>query len=175
LAEKAHDSTAAEASKLATSNSEELKRWWKTATGTLTTFNGSAQLDPFINKGDAISFRVAPHRHKLALFRELTPELANLIEAEDVATVLTTFENLYATWYLSGEERQVHFGENFVDPPDLAYGGFEALAFLRKADALTLAARIDLPFCRADLYYAAKLALTLERSAGGAAAPRAPE
>jgi hypothetical protein len=65
---------------------------------------------------------------------------------------------------LQGEERQVHFGENFVDAPDLALSAFAALTWLKDADADTLARQVDLPFCRADLCYVMKLALALDRS-----------
>ena len=146
---------------------EALVAWWKRAAdrGTLTNFKGSAELDPFIGAGDAISFRIAPHRHKVALLHDLTPEVAALVRTKApaaVETVWNTFEILYRTWPLAGEERQVHFGENFVDPPDLAAGGFKALAWLKEAPASGLAARMDLPFCRADLHYLTKLALALE-------------
>jgi hypothetical protein len=87
------------------------------------------------------------------------------IAPEAVAKVWEMFSLLYRTWPLVGEERQVHFGENFVDPPDLALGGFKALAWLRNGSAEELAKNIDLPFCRADLYYVTKLALVLEAQA----------
>ena len=92
-----------------------------------------------------------------ALVREKAPDA--------VENVWHTFNYLYATWYLVGEERQVHFGENFVDPPDLAFNAFKALAWLRKPDAATLSAKVDLPFCRADLCHITKLALLLEQEA----------
>lgn len=117
-------------------------------------------------KGDGISFAVAPHRHKLALFQDLTPEVAALVKAkapDALAEVWETFSLLYRTWPLVGEERQVHSGENFVDPPDLALGGFKALAWLRNGSAEELAKNVDLPLCRADLYYITKLAVGLEK------------
>ncbi len=137
---------------------EALIAWWKRAgaTGTLTQFEGPAELDPFIGKGDALSLRLAPHRHKLGLFHDLTPSVAQRIrrDAPEAADALwRTFTALYATWSLVGEERQVHFGENSIDPPDLAMDGFRALAWLRKVEGPELACRVDLPFCRADLYY----------------------
>ena len=61
-----------------------------------------------------------------------------------------------------GEERQVHFGENFVDPPDLAMGAFRAMKWLGKPSREALASRVDIPFCRADLGFVTKLALALE-------------
>src|SRR5207247_1708881 len=105
----------------------------------LTNFSTSAQLDPFINSGDAISFRIAPHRHQIALFYDMTPEVAAIIREkapEAVDKVWQIFERLYRTWDIVGEERQVHFGENFIDPPDLALNGFKALAWLRKSNSL---------------------------------------
>jgi hypothetical protein len=82
---------------------------------------------------------------------------------EAVEAVWRMFTMLYATWALVGEERQVHFGENAIDPPDLAMDAFRVLTWLQDGEAAELARRVDLPFCRADLYYLLKLALTLER------------
>jgi len=65
------------------------------------------------------------------------------------------------TWHLMGEERQVHYGENFVDPPDFALDAFKAFAWLRDASAQELAQRVDIPFCRADLSCITKLALAV--------------
>jgi hypothetical protein len=168
IAESAGDADLAEQAKSkADETAAALVAWWKRAAaqGTLTTFNGPGQLDPFIGKGDGLSFRISPHRHKLALFLDLTPEVAALIRkdaADAVDEVWQHFSLLYQTWPLGGEERQVHFGENFIDPPGLAMSAFRALAWLRGASAGELAAAIDLPFCRADLYHIGKLSLALE-------------
>jgi len=56
----------------------------------------------------------------------------------------------------------VHFGENFVDPPVFALSAFRALKWLKQASGEQLSRRVDLPFCRADLYYMIKLSLALE-------------
>ena len=149
--------------------SGELLVWWRRAAqeGTLTSFAGVGELDRFIGNDDALSFRVWPHRHKVALFRDLTPELADWIRRETpqaVTAVWDAFTRLYATWWLVGEERQVHFGENLFDPPDLALGAFQALAWLRGANSDELARHVDRPFARADLYHLTKLALALETS-----------
>jgi len=176
IARRAGDAaTATRAAAQAEETAAAVAAWWQRAAtgGTLTTFRGSGELDPFIGKGDAISLRIAPHRHKLALFRDLTPEVARLVKArapQAVARVWAIFESHYQTWWLTGEERQVHFGENFVDPPDLAMGGFAALAWLTDAPPERLARRVDLPFCRADLFHLTKLAVCLER-AGSERAP----
>lgn len=159
--------TAARARSRLEETGRELAAWWQRAAreGTLTSFNGVAELDRFIGGGDALSFRVHPHRHKIALFHDLTPELAAWVRAtvpEAAARVWEAFAGVHQTWWLVGEERQVHFGENYVDPPDLALGAFQALAWLRGATAAELARRVDRPFCRADLFYLTKLAVALE-------------
>lgn len=129
------------------------------------TFRGAGELDPFIGGGKAFFFRVAPHRHKIALFHELSPELAQRVRdqtRDSVTTVWDAFQALEQTWWVVGEERQVHFGENYVDTPDLARDGFGALAWLQGAPPEALARRVDLPFCRADLFHLVKLALALD-------------
>jgi hypothetical protein len=146
-------------------STETLLQWWREAGTTLTNFNGSQQLDPFIQKGDKLSWAVFPHRHKLAIFQDMTPEIATIIRAqapEAAPQVWSTFTNLAPTWHLQGEERQYHFGENFVDTPDFALAAFQTLAFVNKADTASLLNHVDIPFCQADLYHLQKLALALE-------------
>jgi hypothetical protein len=142
-----------------------LIQWWKEAGATLTNFNGVQQLDPFIGKGDKLSWAVFPHRHKLAIFQDMTPEIGAMIRdeaPEAAAQVWATFTNLAPTWRLQGEERQYHFGENFVDTPDFSLSAFQAFAFVQKAGVPELLNRIDIPFCHADLYQIQKLAIALE-------------
>jgi hypothetical protein len=79
-----------------------------------------------------------------------------------VERVWQLFSELCPTWPLTGEERQVHFGENFVDPPGFAMSAFKALAWLKAGTREDLSRRVDLPFCRADLYYLTKLSLALD-------------
>jgi hypothetical protein len=150
--------------------SEQLLVWWRGPTdpeATRKRFAGSAKLDPFIGEGDGrLFFRVAPHRHKPALIRGLTPDVLALVTADQPGApgnLWAGWSHLCPTWPLQGEERQVHFGENFVDPPDLALDTFKFLAW-SKPGGRPLAEQVDLPFCRADLYYLTKLALALERS-----------
>lgn len=172
LAELAGDSnTAARAREQFEGAGRELLRWWQRAAemGRPRAFNGVVELDRFIGNGDALWFRIRPHRHKVALFRDLTPDLAAWLQREApgaVAATWETFARLNATWWLVGEERQVHFGENLFDPPDLALSAFQTLAWLRGANAEELARRVDRPFARADLYHLTKLALALDAAAG---------
>jgi len=168
IAGKAGDREVADrVNKLAAETTDALVAWWRRAAeaGTLTSFKGSGELDSFIGKGDAISFQIAPHRHKVALLHDLTPEIARRLKGQApdaVDRVWKTFDVLYCTWPFVGEERQVHFGENYVDPPDLALDAFKASAWLRGAPREAIAGRVDLPVCHADLYYLTKLALALE-------------
>lgn len=166
IVERSKDSDfAASARALIATSTPVLAQWWRDAGTTLTTFNGSQQLDPFIGKGDKLSWAVFPHRHKLAIFQDITPEIAEIIRREApeaAARVWSTFTNLAPTWHLQGEERQYHFGENFVDTPDFALSAFQAFAFVQKADSRTLLNHVDIPFCRADLYHLQKLAIALE-------------
>jgi hypothetical protein len=168
IANRAGDGTSAEQAKgQMEQTAEALLAWWNRAAqqGTLKSFNTSSELDPFIGKGDGISLAVAPHRHKLALFQDLTPEIGAIIrgKAPDAARqVWDTFTTLCPTWCAVGEERQVHFGENFVDPPDFAMSAFRAAAFLERLPPNELACKADIPFCRADLFYITKLAMALQ-------------
>lgn len=159
--------TAARAQPHIAATGRELVAWCERAAreGTLTSLTSVAQLDPFIGAGDGLSFRVKAHRHKIALLRDLTPEAAGRLRKaapEAVEAAWQHFARLHSTWWLVGEERQVHFGENYVDPPDLALGAFQGLAWLLKAPAAELARRVDRPFCRGDLCYITKLAMALE-------------
>jgi hypothetical protein len=169
IAEKAGDPDAAkQANALAEKTTEALVAWWQRSAerAKLPTFQNIQEWDSFIGKGNALFYRIIPHRSKIGLFHGLTPEVAALVKAkapQAVESIWRTFETLCPTWYLVGEERQVHFGENFVDPPDFALNAFKALAWLRDAPANDLAARVDIPFCRADLAHLTKLAITLEK------------
>jgi len=148
-----------------------LLAWWRGPAdpeATRKRFAGSAKLDPFIGGGDGrLFFRVAPHRHKPALIHGLTPDVLAFVTADQpgaTSDLWAAWSALCPTWSLQGEERQVHFGENFVDPPDLALDTFKFLAW-SKPGGPPLAEQVDLPFCRADLYYLTKLALALELDA----------
>lgn len=145
-----------------------LMEWWKTAAGEAdlpSFYKDIARWDEFIGKGDRLFLTVFPHRTHVALFADMTPELARALRerAEDaVQRVWQTFQTLCRTWHLAGEERQVHYGENFVDLPRFSVDAFRAFKWLAGARDNDLRLRIDLPLCRADVGYILKLALSLE-------------
>jgi len=169
IAEKTGDADSAkQATALAGTTSEALVAWWKAVAARISPriFADIREWDDFIHKGNGLFYRISGHKSKIALFHDLAPEVAAIVKAgapEAVEKVWNAFETLCPTWYLVGEERQVHFGENFVDPPDFALNAFKAMAWLRGAPAEELARRVDIPFCRADLAYITKLAIALER------------
>jgi hypothetical protein len=144
--------------------------WWRRAAerSRLRVYRNIAELDEFITRGEeGLFFKIIPHNHKVALFHDLTPEVAAIVrgEAWDAAEKLwKDFETLCATWSLAGEERQVHFGENFADPPDFARDAYTAMLWFGRPVPEQAALRTDIPYCRADLAYIRKLALALERA-----------
>ena len=170
LAERFGDSDgAARAQRLIEAKQNALLAWWERSAKqmSLPIFRDINEWDAFIRDGDALFFRIVPHRAKIALFHDLTQEVAETVKREvpeAVQQIWKTFELLCPTWHLVGEERQVHYGERFVDPPDFSLNAFKAYAWLLDAPASELAKKIDIPFCRADLSYAVKIALVLERS-----------
>ncbi|MCS7310586.1 MAG: PQQ-binding-like beta-propeller repeat protein [Armatimonadetes bacterium] len=145
-----------------------LVEWWKVAAGEAdlpTFYKDIARWDEFIGKGDRLFLVVFDHRAHVALFADLTPEVGRAVReraAEAVERVWKTFEQMCATWHLAGEERQVHYGENFVDLPCFSVDVFRAYKWLAGAKGEELRLRVDLPLCRADVGHILKLALSLE-------------
>jgi len=132
----------------------------------LPVFHGIAEWDGFRRKPGYLFRQVRPHCAKLSLFAGLGPELAERLLERKIPfrELWRSFSQLCPTWHLAGEERQVHYGENLFDPPDISLSAFEALAFLGDPSFEALARRVDIPFCEADLYYITKLALALDRA-----------
>ena len=162
------DEAVAKAEAMAESARKALVEWWRRSAEKIRfpIFRDISEWDAFIRDGDALFFRIAPHKAKVALFHDMTPEVASVVKngaAEALHSIWHAFETLCPTWHLVGEERQVHYGENFVDPPDFSLNAFKALAWLLDAPASELAKRVDIPFCRADLTYVTKLAIVHEK------------
>lgn len=170
MAEKMGDAeAAAQAKAMAEQTSDALIAWWKSSAErvTLPVIQNITEWDKFIGSGDALFFKVIPHKAKLALFHDLTPEVAAIVKSkapDAVDKLWRAFEALCPTWHLVGEERQVHYGENFLDPPDFALDAFKAMAWLRGAKASELEHRLDVPLCRADLSYVARLGIIQSKS-----------
>jgi len=105
------------------------------------------------------------HKARITIFMDLVPAVADaLAKAEPEAIdALEKYVRVYQpTYYLAFEERQVHYGESFVELPDSVNGLYRADAWLFDLPAEELAVRADIPWCKADLYYIQKLAIASE-------------
>ena len=123
--------------------------------------------DTHHNQGRKLYFHLNNHKSKLALLLDLSPELGRELAAAapgETEVLRTFFTLLMPTYYLAWEERNVHYGENFVDLPDSLHGIFLAHAHLWDADAQTLDRHTDLPWCRGDLFHIERLALAMAAS-----------
>lgn len=129
-----------------------------------------AELDRFIGRGNAL-FAGSGHNGKIAKFLGLQPEIASAVRdhVNGAARVyLQVIDVMMPGWYLAGEERQVHFGENFVDFPDQALSIFRAKAMIERPGRPWLERRLDIPCCPGDLYFIEKTARVLEAPPAGA-------
>lgn len=98
------------------------------------------------------------------MFADLSPALVATIRAQApqaVDAVWRNFQTLCPTWDLVGEERQVHTGENFLDPPDFNAAAFSAWTSIESPSEAQLAAKVDLPWAAGDLYFISKLSAAL--------------
>lgn len=167
IADKIGDQNASDqAKKMIEETTVNLIAWWRRCSENieLRTLKDISEWDEFIGKGDSLFFRIVPHRSKIALFHGLTPEVAGILSSKipnEVDTVLKAFETLCPTWYLSGEERQVHYGENFVDLTDFGIDAFKAIAWLKGYQRGKLISYLDIPLCRADLNYITRISIIL--------------
>ncbi|MCS6977521.1 MAG: PQQ-binding-like beta-propeller repeat protein [Gemmatales bacterium] len=170
IAERMEDQALADESrKAAQENTQALIAWWQRSAEQFRpkVFRDISDWDHFINHGDGLLFCIRPHKMKIALFHDLTPELAATIRQQApqaAAKMLEAFEQLCPTWHLVHEERQLHYGENLYDPPDFALDAFRAMLLLRDPTGERNEAWIDIPSCKADLTYITKLAMFLETS-----------
>ncbi|MBN1421457.1 MAG: PQQ-binding-like beta-propeller repeat protein [Planctomycetes bacterium] len=162
------EKTAEAASHAAAENLRRLAEHWRKGVAGLPAgqrIENVAAVDRFIGAGNALFFKIVGHRQKIVKFLDLVPEVGRAISdhAPESARVYLDYVDLVLPgWYLAFEERQVHFGENYVDFPDLALGVFEAKAWIGGAGGDALAGWIDIPWCRGDLYDIAKLAIAIE-------------
>ncbi len=107
------------------------------------------------------------HKAKPDKFHGLIPEVGVFLgrqAPESVNAYLEFVERTLPGWYLVGEERQLHFGENFVDYPDFSLSIFQAQAFLGDRSVCELARWVDIPWCIGDAYFVQKLAVCLHVS-----------
>jgi hypothetical protein len=121
------------------------------------------------------------HKAKPDKFHRLTPEVGSLLaKLEPVAfdKYLGFVDTTLPGWYLVGEERQFHFGENRVDYPDFSLSIFQAKAYRGKNSFAELLRWVDIPWCEGDAYFVEKLAICLHvagMAARGTSTPGGPD
>jgi len=109
-----------------------------------------------------------PHKAKPVQFQGLVPEVGSWLRANapDAARKYLDFvDRSLPGWYLMAEERQFHFGENYIDFPDFSLSIFQAKAYLGGSQPEQLAEWVDIPFCPGDAYFVEKLAILLHVAA----------
>lgn len=161
---------AQEARSRADKHRQALLAWWQRTADQfhLRVYRDISGWDHFLSNGDALFYSIRPHHAKIALFHDLTPELATFVRANvpDASRhVLGLFETLCGTWYLTHEERQVHVGENLYDSPDFSLNAFRAMTWL-KPRPKQIPQHVDLPWCPGDLFFMMKLAIALKSLRG---------
>jgi len=105
------------------------------------------------------------HQAKVPRYLALTPEVAAILTkyaAEQLTRNVRALTRGLPLWYQAYSERMIG-GENYISPPHLARGLFIASADAVGARPAALAARLDQPWCRADLYYIEKASAILRR------------
>jgi len=103
------------------------------------------------------------HQAKVPRYVGLVPEVAALLREYAGRSLRRNVEALrrgLPLWYQAYGERMIG-GENYISPPHLSRGLFAAWADGCQASAADLAAKLDQPWGKADLYYIEKLAAIL--------------
>lgn len=105
------------------------------------------------------------HGAKVPRYVGLTPEVATLLgqhAGEALERNVRALMKGLPLWYQTYGERMIG-GENYISPPHLSRSIFAAAADGCGLSAEALAARLDQPWCKADLYYIEKIAAILRR------------
>jgi len=105
------------------------------------------------------------HAAKVPRYLALVPETAAMLGEHARKPLARNVRGLAGglpLWYQAFGERMIG-GENYISPPHLARGLFAALADGVRAAPEDLAAKLDQPWCKADLYYIEKLSAILRK------------
>jgi len=109
------------------------------------------------------------HSASIPRYHHLVPELAAMLQEfapRELERNVRALDAQLPLWYQAFAERMAG-GENYTHTPLIARGIFEVLADGVRAPSVELAAKLDQPWCRADLYFIEKLAATLRAAAAG--------
>jgi outer membrane protein assembly factor BamB len=105
------------------------------------------------------------HQAKVPRYVDLVPELSGLLRrfaGAELDEHVTELRQALPLWYQAYGERMIG-GENYISPPHLARGVFAIWADGCAAAPKDLAAKLDQPWCKADLYYVEKFSAVLRR------------
>ena len=109
------------------------------------------------------------HSASIPRYHDLVPELAAMLREfapKELERNVRALDAQLPLWYQAFAERMAG-GENYTHTPLIARGMFEILADGVRAPSSELAAKLDQPWCKADLYFIEKLAATLRVTASG--------
>jgi outer membrane protein assembly factor BamB len=105
------------------------------------------------------------HQAKVPRYVDLVPELSGMLRrftGAELKEHVTGLRRALPLWYQAYGERMIG-GENYISPPHLAHGVFTIWADGCGAAPKDLVAKLDQPWCKADLYYIEKLSAVLRR------------
>ncbi len=109
------------------------------------------------------------HSASIPRYHELCPELATMLREfapKELERNVRALDAQIPLWYQAFAERMAG-GENYTHTPLIARGMYAVLADGVRASSSELAAKLDQPWCRADLYFIEKLtALSRAADAG---------
>jgi len=105
------------------------------------------------------------HQAKVPRYLGWTPEVGRLLSqyaSEALERNVGALTRGLPVWYQAYGERMIG-GENYISPPHLSRAIFAAWAQGGDASGESLAAKLDRPWCKADLYYIEKLVSLLRK------------
>jgi hypothetical protein len=108
------------------------------------------------------------HHFKLTRYCDLVPEVARAVQlhSDDCASArLHNYRSQRNGWYIAAGDRLIG-GENYTNPLHFSRSLFAGAALIEQLPAEELAAMIDVPWCRGDLYFIEKCVLVLWASEG---------
>lgn len=98
------------------------------------------------------------HNFRLTRYGTLVPEIAEVLRLRTEGTAAARLRALREErpgWFMAYGDRLIG-GENYTSPPHLARALFTGAAFIEQRPASELAAALDVPWCKGDLYFIEK-------------------
>jgi hypothetical protein len=118
--------------------------------------------------GKTLSASKNLHNYKLTRYCDLTPEVGAAVRKWSGgcgAGHLKTFREERDGWYLAFGDRMVG-GENYTNPLHLSLALFAGAIFIEELPGEQIAKFLDVPWCKADLYFIEKCVHALWAKAG---------